>query len=74
MNELPDVMVKASKLFRCLQEGPGVRDGRVDFELVPYDFRINEQLRNVIPGVSRDFLGVKIFKRFSIAFPFSQNG
>jgi hypothetical protein len=42
MNELPDVMVKASELFLHLQEGPGVRDRRVDFELVPYDFRINE--------------------------------
>jgi hypothetical protein len=67
-------MVKASELFLNLQEGPGVRDGRVDFEIVPYDFRINEQSRNVIPGVSRDFLGVKIFKRFSIALSFSQNG
>jgi hypothetical protein len=42
MDKLPDVSVKASELFLDLHEGPGVRDSRGDFELVPYDFRINE--------------------------------
>jgi len=74
MNELPDVMVEPSKLFLCLQEGSGVRDGRVDFELVPYNFGVDEQPGNVILGVLRDFSGVKIIKRFSITLSFSQNG
>lgn len=74
LNELPDVMVKASKLFLYPQEGSSVSDGRVDFQLVSYDLRINEQSGNVILGVSGDLLDVKIVKRFSITFSLSKNG
>ena len=74
INELPDVMVKASKLFLYLQEGSGVSDGCVDFELVSYDLRINEQSGNVILGVLGDFQNVKIVKRFSITLSLSENG
>jgi hypothetical protein len=66
-------MVKASKSFLYLQEGSSVSDGRVDFELVSYDLRINEQSGNVILGVLGDFPGIKIVKRFSIAFSFLED-
>ena len=59
-------MVKAPKLFLYLQEGSSVSDGRVDFEPVSYDLRINEQSGNVILGVLGDFLDVKIVKSLSI--------
>ena len=42
MNELPDVMVKTSKLFLYLEERSCVNDGRSDFEPVSYDLRINK--------------------------------
>jgi hypothetical protein len=74
INELPDVMVKAAKLFLDLPEGSSVSDGRIDFELVSYDLRINEQSGNFLLGVLGDFLDVKIVKSFSITFPFSKNG
>lgn len=40
VNELPDILVEASKLFLYLKEGPRVRNSRVDFEPVSYDLRI----------------------------------
>jgi len=57
-----------------LQEGPGVSDGCVDLEPVSYDLRITEQAGNVVPGVPGDFPGVEIVKRFSVSFPFFQDG
>jgi hypothetical protein len=74
INELPDVMVKAAKLFLHLQEGFGVGDGRLDFELIPDDLGISEQSGNVILGVLGDFLDVKPVKSFSITLPLSKNG
>jgi hypothetical protein len=50
INELPDVMVKTSKLFLYLQEHPRVSDGRANFESGSYNLRIKEQPGNVLIG------------------------
>lgn len=42
INKLPDVSVKASKLFLYLKKYPRIRDGGVDFEPVSYDFGVGE--------------------------------
>jgi hypothetical protein len=73
MNELPDVVIKASKFLLNLQKCPGVRDSRIDFEPVSYDLRIGEQPGYGILRVVGDFPGIKIIKGFSVAFPLSQD-
>jgi hypothetical protein len=74
MNELPDILIKAPKLFLYLKEGPRVRDGSVGFEPVSYDLGVYQKTGYVTLRVSGYFSGVKIVKGFSVAFPLFQNG
>jgi hypothetical protein len=71
---LPDVTVKTSKFLLHLQESSSIRDGRVNLQPVSYDLRISEQPGNDPLGVSGDFPGIKIVKRFSITVSLPKDG
>jgi len=73
IDESPDVTIETAEFFLHLEKGLRVLDGGVDFQPVPDDTGVAEQLRDFGRVVTRDFWSIKPVEGRPVVFTLFQD-
>jgi len=67
VDEAPDIVAEGSELVPDLEECPGVTDGRLDLEPIPYDPGVLQNLVDPLIRKAGNLLGVEVSEQPTVA-------